>query len=172
MLAPQYLRRTPQIASGVGRASGKNGFPPSWGQTPLAPFFLDIWVPLAYILDMKEQLIAVAETPVFVRQAKAVWDEIEHDEFVLYIAGNPEAGAVIADTGGVRKVRWSRAGSGKRGGVRVIYFYHDADRPLYLLTVYAKGRQDDLEPDEKRVVREFANVIKAKKRARERRRVR
>jgi hypothetical protein len=139
----------------------------------------------------EEQLITVAETPVFVRQAKDVWDETEHDEFVLYIAGNPEAGAVIADTGGVRKVRWSRAGSGKRGGVRVIYFItifrrdrearsclargstcapspcRDANRPLYLPMVYAKGRQDDLEPDEKRVVREFANVIKAKKRARE-----
>jgi hypothetical protein len=79
---------------------------------------------------MADRLITVAETPVFVRQAKEVWSEEERDEFVLYIAGNPEAGAVIPDTGGVRKLRWGRAGSGKRGGVRVIYFYRDPDRPL------------------------------------------
>jgi hypothetical protein len=112
---------------------------------------------------MPERLITVAETPAFLRQSKEVWSEAEHDEFVLYIAGNPQAGAVIPDTGGVRKVRWNRAGSGKRGGVRVIYFYHDADRPLYLLMVYAKGRQENLEPDEKRAVREFAAVIKSKR---------
>ena len=113
---------------------------------------------------MAGRLITVAETPVFVRQAKEVWSEEERDEFVLYIAGNPEAGSVIADTDGVRKVRWSRAGSGKRGGVRVIYFYHDQDRPLYLLMVYAKGRQEDLDPDEKRAVRELAATIKGKRR--------
>jgi hypothetical protein len=119
---------------------------------------------LAYILIMAARLITVAETPVFVRQAKEVWSEEEHDEFVLYIAGNPEAGTVIPDTGGVRKLRWGRAGSGKRGGVRVIYFYHDPDRPLYLLMVYAKGRQEDLDPDEKRAVRELAALIKGKRR--------
>src|SRR5215210_661703 len=64
------------------------------------------------------------------------------------------------DTGGVRKVRWSRAGSGKRGGARVIYFYHDADRPLYLLMVYAKAQREDLTPDEKRTVHALAAVLK------------
>ena len=113
---------------------------------------------------MAEGLITVAETPVFLRQAKEVWSEAEHQEFVLHIAGNPETGDVIPDTGGVRKVRWSRAGSGKRGGVRVIYFYHDRERPLYLLMVYAKGRKDDLDSDEKRAVRELAALIKGKQR--------
>lgn len=116
------------------------------------------------MLIMVEVLITVAETALFLRQAKDVWTENEHDEFVLYIAGNPEVGAIIPDTGGVRKVRWSRAGTGKRGGVRVIYFYHDTDRPLYLLLVYAKGRQDDLNPDEKRAVRDLASSIKGKRR--------
>ncbi len=124
--------------------------------------FLDGWVPMAYRLIMVEKLITIAETPVFVRQAKEVWTETEHDEFVLYIASNPEAGNVIPDTGGVRKVRWSRAGSGKRGGVRVIYYYHDGDRPLYLLMVYAKARREDLYPDEKRAVRALAATIKGK----------
>ncbi|HEX9159873.1 MAG TPA: type II toxin-antitoxin system RelE/ParE family toxin, partial [Rhizomicrobium sp.] len=94
--------------------------------------------------------------------AREVWTQAEHEEFVLYIAGNPEAGDVIPDTGGVRKLRWRRAGSGKRGGVRVIYFYHDPGRPIYLLMVYAKGRQEDLKPGEKRTVRELAARMKAK----------
>lgn len=112
---------------------------------------------------MATRLVTVAETSLFLRQASEVWSEAEHDEFVLYIAGNPEAGAVVPETGGVRKVRWSRAGSGKRGGVRVIYFFHDRDRPLYLLMVYAKGRQEDLNADEKRAVRELAAAIKRNK---------
>ena len=113
-------------------------------------------------MEMSGKLITVAETPVFVRQAREVWSQAEREEFVVFIAGNPGAGDVIPETGGVRKVRWSRAGAGKRGGVRVIYFYHDADRPIYLLTVYAKGRQENLSPDEKRTVRQLAAVLKGK----------
>ena len=78
-----------------------------------------------------------------------------------FIARNPEAGDVIADTGGLRKVRWGRGGSGKRGGVRVIYFYHDADLALYLLMVYAKARQEDLSADEKRAVRKLVGILKS-----------
>ena len=111
---------------------------------------------------MAGKLVAVAETSLFVRQAEAVWNDDERAEFVTFIAANPEAGDVIAGTGGVRKVRWSRPGTGKRGGVRVVYFYHDANRPLYLLMVYAKARQEDLSPDEKRSVRELTARLKGK----------
>jgi hypothetical protein len=106
-------------------------------------------------------LITVAETPLCQCQARDVWDETEREDFVNFIARNPEAGDVIADTGGVRKVRWGCGGSGKRGGARVIYFYHDADLPLYLLMVYAKARQEDLSADEKRAVRKLVGVLKA-----------
>jgi putative transcriptional regulator len=90
---------------------------------------------------MPDKPITVAETPLFVRQAEAVWDDAEREAFFQFIASHPTAGDVIPETGGVRKLRWTRAGSGKRGGVRVIYFYHDAGRPLYLLMVYAKARR-------------------------------
>ena len=109
---------------------------------------------------MPEKLITVAETPLFVRQAEKVWGDTEREEFVDYIAGNPKAGDVIPETGGVRKVRWSREGAGKRGGARVIYFYADAGRPLYLLMVYAKARKEDLSAQEKRTVRGLAAVLK------------
>jgi hypothetical protein len=67
---------------------------------------------------------------------------------------------VIPETGGVRKIRWARAGTGKRGGARVIYFYHDRDRPLYLLMVYAKASRENPAPKEKKAVRKLAALLK------------
>lgn len=112
---------------------------------------------------MTARLITVAETPLFVRQADQVWTDAEREEFVDFIGRNPEAGDLIPETGGVRKVRWGGGGSGKRGGARVIYFHHDVDRPLYLLVVYAKARREDLSADEKRAVRKLAAVLKKRK---------
>ncbi len=104
--------------------------------------------------------IAVAETPLFVRQAERIWSEAEREAFVDFIARNPEAGDLIPEMGGVRKVRWSRAGSGKRGGTRVIYFFLDRGRPIYLLMVYAKARQENLDAGEKRELRKLAEILK------------
>ncbi len=111
---------------------------------------------------MSDELITVAETPLFVRQAEEVWSNAEREEFVNYIAGNPKAGDIIPETGGVRKVRWSTKGSGKRGGARVVYFYADPGRPLYLLMVYAKARKEDLSTEEKRTVRSLALILKGR----------
>jgi hypothetical protein len=108
-------------------------------------------------------LVTVAETAIFVRQAEKIWGDDEREEFVTFIAANPDIGNVIPDTGGVRKVRWKRAGVGKRGGARVIYFYRGVARPLYLLMVYAKARREDLSPDEKREVRGLAAVLKGQR---------
>jgi len=60
----------------------------------------------------------------------------------------PQAGEIITGPGGVRKVRWALEGRGKRGGARIIYFFHDMNRPLYLLTAYAKNEREDLEKAE------------------------
>jgi hypothetical protein len=85
----------------------------------------------------------VAETPVFQRYAAEVWSDAERDGFITFIAGSPEAGAVIRGSGGCRKVRWSRAGVGKRGGARVIYFIAP-DEVIWLLIVYTKAKFDNL----------------------------
>jgi len=107
---------------------------------------------MTYASDVSRRLITVAETPLFARQAQDVWDEADREAFVNFIAGDPEAGDLIPETGGVRKVRWSRSGTGKRGGVRVIYFYHNDERPLYLLMVYAKARRENLSSQEKDIL--------------------
>jgi hypothetical protein len=116
---------------------------------------------MTYIIEVKTRLITVAETHTFVRMAEKIWSDDERAELVDHVAHNPEAGDVIPGTGGVRKLRWARAGSGKRGGARVIYFYYRPDSPLFLLLAYAKAQASDLTADEKRAVAAFAATIKA-----------
>jgi len=104
--------------------------------------------------------VTVVETSAFVRMAARIWSESEVASLVDTVARNPEAGDVIPGTGGVRKLRWGRAGQGKRGGSRVIYFFYRTDCPIYLLLAYAKSQATDMTPDEKRTVSAFAEAIK------------
>jgi mRNA-degrading endonuclease RelE of RelBE toxin-antitoxin system len=85
----------------------------------------------------------VAETPIFQRYAAEVWSEAERNQFISFIAANPEAGDLIRGSGGCRKVRWSTAGKGKSGGARVIYFNSD-EGTIWLLIVYKKAKFDNL----------------------------
>lgn len=110
---------------------------------------------------MKTRPITVAETAIFARAADKIWSDQERTELIDFVAHNPEAGDVIPGTGGVRKLRWARAGSGKRGGARLVYFYYRSDCPLYLLLAYAKAQATDLSADEKKAVAAFATAIKA-----------
>ena len=89
-------------------------------------------------------MLTVIETPVFLRYAAKVWDDAEREDFITWLAEHPDAGDVIAATDGLRKVRWSRPGMGKRGGVRVIYMWRNKHGELVLLTVYAKAEHDRL----------------------------
>lgn len=85
----------------------------------------------------------VAETTVCQRYAAEVWSDAERVEFINWIAAHPDAGDVIPGSGGCRKVRWSTAGQGKRGGARVIYF-NASSQTLWLLIVYSKAKFDNL----------------------------
>ncbi len=86
----------------------------------------------------------VIETPEFLSACHKLMGESDRNLLVDYLAYNPTAGDLITGTGGVRKLRWGLDGRGKRGGARVIYFVHNADMPLFLLTVYAKNERADL----------------------------
>lgn len=89
-------------------------------------------------------MLTVIETDEFSTWAAKVWSDSEREAFVDWIAANPEAGDVIPGSGGCRKVRWSRAGMGKRGGARVIYYLRLASGEVVLLIVYAKAKFDNL----------------------------
>ena len=89
-------------------------------------------------------MLTVVETPLFQKQWPLYWTEDERGRFAAHIADNPDAGDVIPESGGLRKIRWQRAGSGKSGGVRVIYYTRGAAGELILLTLYAKSKTDNL----------------------------
>jgi hypothetical protein len=93
------------------------------------------------------------ETPIFTGQLSELLTDDEYAEFQLVLIANPQAGDVIQGTGGLRKVRWSANGKGKRGGVRVIYYFVDEAEQFRMLLVYRKGIKDDLTAQEKKVLK-------------------
>ena len=106
----------------------------------------------------------VAETPTFTRQASKLFSADEKQKLIDLLATDPLAGDVMPDTGGVRKLRFRTAESGKRGGGRVVYYYLDERTPVYALLAYAKSAKTDLTPDERKTVAELAAAIKASRR--------
>lgn len=88
--------------------------------------------------------VSVVETPEFLTATRRMMMDEERGLLVDYLAYNPAAGELIPGTGGVRKLRWGLEGRGKRGGARVIYFYHSETMPLFALTAYAKNERADL----------------------------
>lgn len=93
------------------------------------------------------------ETPIFTVDVKELLHDDEYRALQEHLASHPQAGPVIQDTGGLRKVRWSTQGKGKRGGVRVIYYHVSADSQIRMIFIYKKGIQDDLKPEQKKVLR-------------------
>lgn len=90
----------------------------------------------------------VIETPTFQKQSERLWSETERLVFINWIAKNPLAGDVIPGADGARKVRWSREGSGKSGGVRVIYFNLNEQQVVLLVALYAKAERASMLPSE------------------------
>ncbi|MDE2150584.1 MAG: transcriptional regulator [Gammaproteobacteria bacterium] len=89
-------------------------------------------------------MFTVVETPAFSKLCLDYWTEDERQGFAAWLAANPDAGDVVPGSGGCRKVRWTRSGSGKRGGVRVIYYNRLANGRIYLLLIYAKSANENI----------------------------
>jgi hypothetical protein len=89
-------------------------------------------------------LVTVIETPEFIGRAKGLMTDEEREELIGHLARNPTAGDLVPGAGGIRKIRWRLQGRGKRGGARVIYFFHSAGVPLFVLTAFAKNERIDL----------------------------
>ena len=106
--------------------------------------------PLAY----NPYAMVIVETSVFTRQVLALLSDDEYRELQVLLTSHPEIGKLIPGSGGLRKVRWGAAGQGKRGGVRVIYYWHGARHCVYMVYIYSKNKRDDLTPSQIRMLRQ------------------
>jgi hypothetical protein len=105
--------------------------------------------------------MTVVETGEFLRRAKSFIPDSERSELVAFVGANPEAGEIVPDTGGVRKIRWALQGTGKRGGARVIYYYHSECLPIFLLSAYPKNRKSDLSMAERHAMKRLVPALVA-----------
>jgi hypothetical protein len=103
--------------------------------------------------------ITVVEFEDFTKFATKNPKSEENEDLMLFLSANPEAGVIIPGTGGVRKIRWAAKGKGKRGGVRIIYYYHDGDMPLLLLTGFAKNEMKDLNPADRNAMKKIILLL-------------
>src|SRR2546429_7775792 len=92
--------------------------------------------------------VVFVETPVFYRRVQQFLDDDEYADLQLFLAERPDAGSIIKGSGGMRKVRWAGSGRGKRGGLRVIYYWWVSRDRISMLLVYSKSEQDDLTADQ------------------------
>jgi hypothetical protein len=90
--------------------------------------------------------VELIETPTFTRQISALLGDEEYRRFQLRLAGNPAAGSLIRGGGGIRKIRVGKENRGRRGGVRVIYYWAVRRDLILLLFAYSKADTADLTP--------------------------
>jgi mRNA-degrading endonuclease RelE of RelBE toxin-antitoxin system len=102
-------------------------------------------------------VLTFRETVLFTKQVVQKLDDSEYLELQSALILRPDLGDLIPESGGLRKLRWveSRRGKGKRGGVRVIYYWYAPDELIYFLLMYSKGEQDDLSAAEKKALRQL-----------------
>jgi len=103
--------------------------------------------------------MTVVETPFFLRKAPGLLSDEEREQLIGFVGANPEMGEVIPASGGIRKLRWAAKGKGKRGGVRLIYYFHNETLLVFLLTVYAKNQKANLTKAERNELKALAPML-------------
>jgi hypothetical protein len=101
--------------------------------------------------------MVIIETSVFTRQVQTLLTDDEYRRLQIVLVIRPDVGDLIPGSGGLRKMRWGIQGRGKRGGVRVIYYWAVQQDRILMLLLYAKNVQDDLTAEQLKVLR---NIIK------------
>ena len=89
-------------------------------------------------------MVTFIKSPLFTKQVHDYLTNEEYSVFQAFLATNPDTGVLVRGSGGVRKVRWSRKGTGKSGGVRILYFARTDAGEIWLLLIYAKSAIDSI----------------------------
>jgi hypothetical protein len=111
--------------------------------------------------EASDPSMRIIETTIFTRQIDRLAGDDEKQALLDDLIKQPDAGDLIRGGGGIRKLRWRTPGRGKRGGIRVIYFWHRG-QVMYLLVAYAKNVKDNLDANELQVLRK---VVEEEKRS-------
>ena len=99
------------------------------------------------------------ETSIFTKQVQEHLNDNEYKEFQKSLIINPAVGDLIRSSGGLRKVRWNLRASGKRGGIRVIYYWHNKDNLIFLLLMYRKNVKENLSPKEIKILKQLMETF-------------
>ena len=100
------------------------------------------------------------ETAIFTKELPRYLTDDEYRQLQEFLIERPESGVIIPGTNGLRKLRWVTSNRGKRGGVRIIYYWHVTADQIYLLTLYPENEMSDLSPDEKKLLKQIVAGLK------------
>jgi len=89
-------------------------------------------------------MFSFVESKLFTRLVGDYLSDDEYSQLQAAIAEEPERGAIVPGSGGVRKLRWAQPGRGKRGGIRVIYYAKTHEGVIWMLTIYAKNEEQNI----------------------------
>ena len=92
--------------------------------------------------------MVIIETPIFTRKIQAILSDEEYRLLQIQLINKPDSGKIIRGSGGLRKLRWYAGGHGKRGGIRVIYYWFVLQDTLLFLFAYSKSEQGELTPEQ------------------------
>ena len=95
----------------------------------------------------------IIETPIFTKRLEKILDDEEYRQLQNILILNPDSGKLIKGSGGLRKMRWSGSGRGKRGGSRVIYYWLKSDEIIFMLLIYSKNESDDLNQNQIKILK-------------------
>lgn len=112
-----------------------------------------------YALEAYNQSMLFVELTPFIAFRAAHWTDDELRALQSHLLENPDAGDVIRGSSGLRKLRWAASGRGKRGGARVIYYHYVSAERIYLIYGYAKCDQEDLAPDQIKLLAQLMKEI-------------
>ncbi|MEW6740009.1 MAG: hypothetical protein ACOYU2_09015 [Nitrospirota bacterium] len=99
--------------------------------------------------------MVIIETPIFTKRIRELMPDEEYRLLQTHLVNRPDAGKIISGSRGLRKLRWSTGGHGKRGGIRVIYYWFVSQEVILLLFAYPKSEQDDLTTDQLRQLKKI-----------------
>lgn len=102
-----------------------------------------------------KKLFSFRETAAFSERVLEYLPDDEYAKLQWFLLEHPEIGDVIIGGGGIRKLRWAATGRGKRGGLRVIYYWADSRGQILMLEIYAKNEKTDLSAEEVAELKRF-----------------